>query len=255
MRKNLLQRRLRAFTLVELLVVIAIIGILVALLLPAVQSAREAARRTQCLNRMHQMVVALHNYHDAKKHFPPGMSGDQSYDYTTGALIDGQPTQLSWIPFILPQMEMGNVYTQMSMKSHWADEPNFALGLNQVLADFRCPSFPDIQDTYTAAPGQATIEEKTSLVSHYHGVMGARPSACDASKNPPTSGLAYPDSTYTVYVAPPTSSPPNHTCGDNSFTGGYGVTTSNGLLFAGSKVTMKDVTDGTSHTFIVGELS
>jgi prepilin-type N-terminal cleavage/methylation domain-containing protein/prepilin-type processing-associated H-X9-DG protein len=255
MSKNSFPRRQSAFTLVELLVVIAIIGILVALLLPAIQSAREAARRTQCLNRMHQIAVALHNFHDAKKHFPPGMGDEQNTNYTTGAIVAGEFTHLSWIAYILPQLELGNLLTQFGMKTHWADEPNYTFGLNQPLPDFRCPSFPDVQDTYVAKPGGTAQEEKTSLTSHYHGVMGARPKGCDSSKNPPTSGLAYPDSTYTVYVAPPTSTPPNHTCGDNSFTSGYGVTSNNGLLFPGSKVNMKDIADGTSHTFLFGEIS
>src|SRR5689334_4833467 len=72
----------RGFTLVELLVVIAIIGILIALLLPAVQAAREAARRTQCLNQLHQLTLAAQNYHVARKAFPLGMEMMDGLNYT-----------------------------------------------------------------------------------------------------------------------------------------------------------------------------
>ncbi|MCB9938424.1 MAG: DUF1559 domain-containing protein [Planctomycetaceae bacterium] len=110
----------RGFTLVELLVVIAIIGILVALLLPAVQAAREAARRMQCSNNMKQMGIAFHNYHDTFKKFPSA--------YTIcrldamGSPLGGAPynaprgdTAVSWGTSLLPYMEQQTVYDKFNI--------------------------------------------------------------------------------------------------------------------------------------------
>src|SRR6478735_7336062 len=93
------QRKRRGFTLVELLVVIAIIGVLVALLLPAVQSAREAARRMSCSNKLKQLALALHAYHDSTLAFPP-----------QGLPTHGTANAWGWAPMILPFIELKAMY-------------------------------------------------------------------------------------------------------------------------------------------------
>ena len=124
-------KRRPGFTLVELLVVIAIIGVLVALLLPAVQAAREAARRMQCTNNLKQMGLATQNYHSAKGNFPPG------------ALIEGpccrEPSKTGWPLEALPYMEMQNLYELL--------DPTVTIGHNNnqrlresVAPGFSCPS-------------------------------------------------------------------------------------------------------------------
>ncbi|MFH1921283.1 MAG: DUF1559 domain-containing protein, partial [Planctomycetota bacterium] len=100
-------RRRQAFTLVELLVVIAIIGILIALLLPAVQAAREAARRAQCINNAKQLALAMHNYHDVFKVLPA------SYRGTVPGWTANNMVAHSWMQAILPFIEQQPLYDQI----------------------------------------------------------------------------------------------------------------------------------------------
>jgi prepilin-type N-terminal cleavage/methylation domain-containing protein len=100
----------RAFTLVELLVVIAIIGVLVALLLPAVQAAREAARRSSCQNNLHQIGTALHNYHAAQGHFPYGA---KDHDDDGGNPVPFKRYPMTWRTLILPYMEQQSLYQDL----------------------------------------------------------------------------------------------------------------------------------------------
>ncbi len=109
--------RRRAFTLIELLVVIAIIAILIALLLPAVQQAREAARRTQCKNNLKQLALALHNYHDVFNTFPPGSVLPQAGNTTPYPPAShnnpmARTAGWTWSAFILPYIDQAPMYNQ-----------------------------------------------------------------------------------------------------------------------------------------------
>jgi len=124
--------RKRGFTLIELLVVIAIIAILVALLLPAVQQAREAARRTQCKNNMKQIGLALHNYLDVHSAFPPSFVSDISTRDTPGG-------EWSVHARILPFLEEANLYNQANLSLPYDDPANGDIATQRVGA-YLCPS-------------------------------------------------------------------------------------------------------------------
>jgi prepilin-type N-terminal cleavage/methylation domain-containing protein len=115
--------RRAGFTLVELLVVIAIIGILVALLLPAIQAAREAARRSQCSNNLKQLSVAMQNHHDVHEFFPPGntaLTSHKSDAHKNGQWYDGM---MAWSVPILPFIEQEDLYNQVDRTARaWTSE-------------------------------------------------------------------------------------------------------------------------------------
>ncbi|MCR9233424.1 MAG: DUF1559 domain-containing protein [bacterium] len=148
MKKSLLNRK-RGFTLIELLVVIAIIAILIALLLPAVQQAREAARRSQCKNNLKQIGLALHNYHDNFRTFPPG---DVRRTYGSG-VQSWVTSQLGWIPRILPFLDQAPLYNQINweMEHGVSAAPNNSLR-REKLTVVRCPSDSSRQPSSTYGP-------------------------------------------------------------------------------------------------------
>jgi prepilin-type N-terminal cleavage/methylation domain-containing protein len=244
------------FTLVELLVVIAIIGILVALLLPAIQAAREAARRTDCANRIRQLVLAAHNYESAKKKLPP--HGDV---YAVGSRTAGA---LSSQARLLPYMEEQSLHGLVNQDYHWRDDQNKTARFTP-LPFFRCPSNSrGIEWTYSYyGQDHVDVEKGINLRCHYVGIMGARPgpsdSRCpDATPDGGTSGwcssgaggtrtggsgaLSWPETTYC-----------QHGCSDrNSISGGAAV---NGVIYPLSRISLASITDGTSHTIMYGEMS
>lgn len=129
--KKMIRRAKSGFTLVELLVVIAIIGILVGLLLPAVQAAREAARRMQCSNNLKQIGLALHNYHDTNRVLPP-----------LWVSTNGPSDRANWIIMTLPFIEQGNLNARYDANTSTGGGAGNAFLNKAELATFRCPTAP-----------------------------------------------------------------------------------------------------------------
>ncbi|MBA2117598.1 DUF1559 domain-containing protein [Bremerella alba] len=225
--------RQRGFTLVELLVVIAIIGVLIALLLPAVQQAREAARRMQCSNHQKQLGLALHNYHDTYGKLPY----NQHPDTGSGSSKQRGP---SFFVRLLPFIEQGAAYDQIVFSGDWSMQdgpnPNANLIDGFVVAGLLCPSspLPEVETQSTASNGDIELQ-----VASYVGIMG-------------TSWLGG-----TVDV-PAT---------EDSFPNAYGEGIVNGMIVpiypasaahddqGGSGVSFKNALDGTSNTMILSEQS
>jgi prepilin-type N-terminal cleavage/methylation domain-containing protein/prepilin-type processing-associated H-X9-DG protein len=125
-------QRPAAFTLVELLVVIAIIGILLALLIPAVQAARESSRKTQCANNLRQIGIGLHNYEAAHKRWPAGKKW-------SGPPDDVNSFAMAWCSFILKEIEQNTLYDAMNWKKPFTDPVNMPVS-TQLISTYLCPS-------------------------------------------------------------------------------------------------------------------
>jgi prepilin-type N-terminal cleavage/methylation domain-containing protein/prepilin-type processing-associated H-X9-DG protein len=132
----------RGLTLVELLVVIAVIGVLIALLLPAVQAAREAARRTGCLNNLRQMGIAMHHHHNVHGAFPPGgVEHRWMINPQTGRRYGAAGRQLAWSVFLLPYLEQEPLFGRLDVEKPF-DAPENAESAATILSVYICPSTP-----------------------------------------------------------------------------------------------------------------
>jgi prepilin-type N-terminal cleavage/methylation domain-containing protein len=212
-----------AFTLVELLVVIAIIGTLIALLLPAVQSAREGARRTQCGNNLRQIGLALHAFHGVKGYFPPAFATATTPASGNWRTLTTKPSDFapgwSFFAYALPFAEEGGLYDQLDLALPILDTRNGVASTEAaVMKLFVCPSdtsprLIDVLDfgpssTATTLSGSGTLLTRAP-VSSYAGVLGRN---------------------------------------DHEENGGF-----DGVFFRNSRIRIAQITDGTSKTVCVGE--
>lgn len=207
------------FTLVELLVVIAIIGILIALLLPAVQAAREAARRSQCANHFKQVGLALHNYHAALRTFPPGMNMWNGNTACGPAVTPTSYVGWGWASMILPYMEQQILYEDLDFRVNYGTVPNQTLGGTRI-PTFLCPSDPQ---------GGELVQCCGTFTNGTHA---------DEDEGP-TNMAGVADST-------------NWTC-DGVWPKHFTLT--DGAMGERAGARIADITDGTSNTLFVGEVT
>jgi prepilin-type N-terminal cleavage/methylation domain-containing protein len=212
------------FTLVELLVVVAIIGVLVALLLPAIQAAREAARRSSCGNNLKQVGLALQNYHDARKTFP------YSNVYTASNSTNNTIVSYlgpNWVVAILPFVEGGNVVTLYDKNAFYVDDPANISFRAATLPFMLCPS-----DANASTPYNGASMPSGSGTSWGRGCYGANASVNSMNSNGTGGGATF-----------------NGPTGTN-----WTQLLCRGVMLPNVACTMKQVVDGTSKTVIVGEI-
>lgn len=225
--------RPRGFTLIELLVVIAIIAVLIALLLPAVQQAREAARRTQCKNNLKQLGLALHNYHDTSNCLPMGNVAPDAAG-NRGA---------SWMVRILPMFDQAAAYNQINFNdTDWTMQSsrinrNWGITGGLRMSGLNCPSSPlpmtRTQNTNSPTQGLGAATTLTYQLANYVGIAGSYDDMATGVCCPiPSSWTGYYRSNYNGCIV-----------------------ASNGTYAQAKPVKMSEIIDGASNTIMVGEQS
>ena len=244
--------RLSGFTLIELLVVISIIGLLIALLLPAVQSAREAARRAQCVNNLKQIGIALHNYHGAINTFPPGYIDYQNNPNYTPDLDMGPGW--GWAAMLLPFLEQQPLYNAINFSLGITVVSNPASASNSTavltsLSVFQCPS-----DGYNPEPCilyDNTFSTPIATVAHsnYAAVCGWEECFMNAGGNPQLLYLNSNDPKDSPITA---GDPTDGIYGAGVCTCGFGAA-GIGMFYRNSSTRVASVIDGLSNTNAIGE--
>lgn len=214
-----MRRIRRGFTLIELLVVIGIIAVLIALLLPAVQQAREAARRTQCSNNMRQLGIAIHNYHDAHSVLPPSSTSGFSqgvWYYDSKPFYSPDLHLHSWASLLLPMLDNGAV-SEMINFSHSSLRDENRTAAQKVIKAFMCPSFSGRKFAYSADNVNYTNQYQTRVGFSNFAVRN-----------------------YTAI-------------GAKTVVGLSGAAPAEGVFYPQSNTMERDVTDGLSHTVFLAE--
>jgi prepilin-type N-terminal cleavage/methylation domain-containing protein len=205
--------RRRGFTLIELLVVIAIIAVLVSLLLPAVQQAREAARRSQSKNNLKQIGLAIHNYEGSTRVFPPSSTSTFNrgvWLYPGAGPTDPNIHLHSFASLILPYLDGSNIYNNINYNVSSLSPANQPMA-SQIIQAYICPSYPG-STFFSTDPEYVTQVGFASFAIRNYVAMGAI-----------------------------------------SVVGLSGAVPADGIMFPGSKTGFKDVTDGASNTLLVAE--
>lgn len=223
MKKSFVSVPRSGFTLVELLVVIAIIGVLVALLLPAIQSAREAARRNACLSNFKQVGVAMHNYVSAKGHLPSGQNvwRGRFNCANPGGTTAAVPEQIGWGwgTFILPYLEQQAIYDRMDFTQSWFANGDSFVAAATKLPVYLCPSDPqgnELMDCCSPMMNGGNEEEDVAA-SNMAGVADSR----------------------------------DFQCGNG---GSFARLDGDGVLYTKSDLPIARIADGTSNTLLIGEV-